>query len=260
MQIYKITNLVNGKIYIGLTTQELKIRWKGHKQSSKTDTRPLYKAMRKYGIDNFSIDVVEHVDDMRSLGERERHYIKLYDTQNPKNGYNLSAGGEHNQYDENPKAKVTLSEVIQIREIYAMGELRCKECWQLFKHKISFSAFQKIWEGVTWKGIMDDIYTKEAIELHRKQLGCKGESNSQSLYKDSEVLEIRKYYVNHSLDETYKQFGSRSATKDSFRCIIANSYKHIPIYRKRKDIWTLNNIEINIDNYNPVSTILESEE
>ena len=61
--------------------------------------------MRKYGIDNFSIDVVEHVDDMRSLGERERHYIKLYDTQNPKNGYNLSAGGEHNQYDGNPKSQ-----------------------------------------------------------------------------------------------------------------------------------------------------------
>lgn len=260
MQIYKITNLVNNKVYIGLTTQELKKRWKGHKQSSKTDERPLYRSIRKYGLDNFTIETIEYVDNMQLLGERERYYIKLYNSQNPKFGYNLSAGGEHNQYDGNPKAKVTLDEVIQIREIYAMCELRCKECWQLFKHKISFSAFQKIWEGTTWKGVMDDIYTKEMIELHKKQLGCKGETNSQSLYKDSEVFEIRKYYVNHSLEETYNKFGSRSATKDSFRGIIANSYKHIPIYRKRKGIWTLNGKEINIDDYNPVSTILESEE
>ena len=58
----------------------------------------------------------------------------------------------------------------------------------------------------------------------------------------------------------YEKYGSRSKSRDSFRGLIANSYKHLPIYSKVKSVWLLNGQEINIDDYNPVSTILESEE
>ena len=84
--------------------------------------------------------------------------------------------------------------------------------------------------------------------------------NGNAIYSDEEVLEIRKYYVNHTLSETYEKYGSRSKSKDSFRSLIANSYKHLPIYSKIKRIWLLNGNEVDINNYNPVSTILESEE
>lgn len=58
MIIYKITNLVNKKVYIGLTTCSLDYRWSRHITESKNvlNTKHLYKSMRKYGINNFIIE------------------------------------------------------------------------------------------------------------------------------------------------------------------------------------------------------------
>ena len=260
MIIYKITNLINNKIYIGLTTTELKVRWDNHRHCVKNDPRHLYCSMRKYGVENFIIEQIDSADDIIKLGELERYYIEKYNSQDPNIGYNLSAGGQTSQLDDNGRARLTLKEVIQIREIYHMGELRCKECWQMFKDKISFSAFQKIWEGTTWKSVMPEIYTDEMKSLHSKQKSNPGALNGNALYSDDEVLLIRKYYVNHSLKETYEKFGNKSKTQDSFRSLIANSYKHLPIYSKIKKVWLLNKNVIDINKYNPVSTISESGE
>ena len=141
MIIYKITNLINNKIYIGLTTVSLKERWNNHKHCVKSDPRHLYCSMRKYGIENFKIEIVEETDSLEKLAKLEDYYINLYKSRDPNIGYNLSAGGQTNQLDANGRAQLTLDEVIQIREIYHMGELRCKECWKMYKDKISFSAF-----------------------------------------------------------------------------------------------------------------------
>ena len=260
MIIYKITNLINNKIYIGLTTCSLKERWDNHRHCVKSDPRHLYCSMRKYGIENFKIEQIDETNDLQKLAELEDMYIKQYDSRNPEIGYNLSAGGQTNQLDANGRAQLTLNEVVQIREIYHMGELRCKECWQMYKDKISFSAFQKIWEGTTWKSVMQEIYTDEMKSLHSKQKSNPGALNGNALYSDEEVLNIRKYYVNHSLKETYEKFGNKSKTQDSFRGLIANSYKHLPIYSKTKKIWLVNKEVIDIDIYNPVSTISESGE
>ena len=56
-----------------------------------------------------------------------------------------------------------------------MNELRCSDCWKLYKDKISFSAFQKIWEGTTWQSVMPEVYTKENILFHTNQKGNGGE-------------------------------------------------------------------------------------
>jgi len=107
---------------------------------------------------------------------------------------------------------------------------------------------------------MPEIYTPEMKALHSKQKQNPGQLNGNALYTDEEVLEIRKFYVNNTLQETYERFGNKNKTKEGFRSLIASSYKHIPIYSKTKKIWTLNGQEINIDDYNPVSTISESGE
>lgn len=59
MIIYKITNLINNKIYIGLTTCSLKERWNNHRHCVKSDPRHLYCSMRKYGIENFKIEQID---------------------------------------------------------------------------------------------------------------------------------------------------------------------------------------------------------
>ena len=53
--VYKITNIKNGKIYIGLTTVPIEMRWANHIRDSKRCNRHLYKSMRKYGIENFKM-------------------------------------------------------------------------------------------------------------------------------------------------------------------------------------------------------------
>lgn len=260
--IYKITNNINKKVYIGLTTTSVSQRWSVHKRYAKNNYKKhhLYQSMQLYGIDNFSIECIDHTDNIQKLGELERYYIKQYNSQNPKYGYNITAGGEHNQYDANPRAKLTIDDVIQIRTLYKQN-INVKYCWNtLYKDKISYSAFEKVYEGYTWKGIMMDVYTTSRKNIHNKMYKKRvGESNGNALYEDNEVLTIRKYYQTHTLNDTYKIFGKKSKSKNSFRNLINKSYKHLPIYNKTNKKWYLNNKEINILSYKPVSTILVSE-
>lgn len=261
MIIYKITNLINNKIYIGLTTLSLNKRWTSHKAECKRNNKKhLYNAMRKYGIESFKIEEIDNTDDIIKLGELERYYIKFYDSRNPEKGYNITAGGERNQLDANPRATLSVEEVIQIRNIYDSCELNCKQCWEMYKNKISFSAFQKIWEGTTWKNVNTEVYTEENINWHKKQTGLEGERNPIALYKDWEILEIRKYYVNHSLTECYNKFGFKSKSKCAFRNLIDRGYLNVPRYLKNEKKWTFKGEEIDINNYKPVSTISVSGE
>ena len=97
--IYKITNDINNKSYIGLTTTTVKQRWSKHIRNYKTVDYTLYKAMRKHGAEHFSVQTIEQCDN-ECLNERERYYIDLYDTY--RNGYNETRGGEGNTlYDRN---------------------------------------------------------------------------------------------------------------------------------------------------------------
>ena len=64
MIVYKITNLINGKVYIGQTVRSLEERYRGHIQrANKGYMGKLYPAMRKYGIDNFKPEVIEEIDE-----------------------------------------------------------------------------------------------------------------------------------------------------------------------------------------------------
>ena len=129
MIIYKITNKINNKIYIGLTTTSLVNRWNSHKGAAKSNPRHLYCSMRKYGVENFEIEQIDEASTLEELGQLERKYIAQYNSKNPEIGYNLSAGGGTSSLDDNGRTKLSIEDVLHIREIYGMGELRCKECW-----------------------------------------------------------------------------------------------------------------------------------
>ncbi len=92
--IYKITNKLNDKIYIGQTTRTLEIRMKEHtKKSRATSNSYIDRAIQKYGIDAFDVSVIEECDDEEKLNEREKHWIKEFNSKFP-NGYNLTEGGD----------------------------------------------------------------------------------------------------------------------------------------------------------------------
>ena len=239
--IYKITNKINDKVYIGLTTTSIEQRWKGHINESKKCDRHLYASMRKYGIENFVIEKIDETDDFKKLGELERYYITLYKSTDDNFGYNNTFGGESNQLDGNPRACLCAYDVEKIRQMYASKNIGTKEAWMLYKDLISYSAFEKVWEGITWKSIMPEVYTEENKKWHFNDSKCMcGEKNGNALFKDSEVLEIREYYVNHTLNECYEKYGKRCNSIDSFRMVLNHSYKHLPIYKKTLKKWIYN--------------------
>lgn len=96
--IYKITNDVNDKVYIGKTFSSIEKRFKQHVSDSKKDRcekRPLYNAMNKYGVDKFHI---EEIGKFENLEEMEIKYIKEYNSYN--SGYNATLGGDSRRYVE----------------------------------------------------------------------------------------------------------------------------------------------------------------
>jgi len=94
--IYKIENLINSKVYIG-QSRNINKRWTSHrnkpfKENYKTYNSPLYRAIRKYNLDNFKFSILCECM-ITDLNKNEIHYIKLYKSNNKKFGYNLTLGG-----------------------------------------------------------------------------------------------------------------------------------------------------------------------
>lgn len=103
--IYKIENLINKKIYIGKSIDILN-RWKEHKTNYKNLAKDctLYRAIRKYGVDNFSFTVVEECEPINEvLNEREKYWINYYNSF--KKGYNDTYGGDGNLKNSYPEIR-----------------------------------------------------------------------------------------------------------------------------------------------------------
>ena len=88
--IYKIENLINHQIYIG-QSKNIEKRWQDHKNRTKTGTTKFYQALREYGIENFSWEIIEECS-QEQLDENEIYWIEHYDSY--KNGYNSTPGGQ----------------------------------------------------------------------------------------------------------------------------------------------------------------------
>ena len=149
--VYKITNKVNGKIYIGQTSRSIEERFFEHKRDAFRETnskRPLYSAIRKYGIDAFSIELIEETENPL---EREKYWIEYFGSF--KNGYNATVGGEggsyidyklvvaeylqlKNQREVARKLNISPCSVNKILKIYGVEKLTCEEVAQKTLGKI----------------------------------------------------------------------------------------------------------------------------
>ena len=89
--IYQIQNDINGKLYVGKTEFSIEKRFKEHCNDAFkeiSEKRPLYSAMKKYGIEHFHISLIEETDNPE---EREKYWIEYLETF--KSGYNATMGG-----------------------------------------------------------------------------------------------------------------------------------------------------------------------
>ena len=150
MYIYKIINLINQKIYIGKTTRKVETRWEEHKRDylrkDRKETK-LYRAFKKYGIENFSISTIEsNIDSLQELNEKEMYYINLFNSCNESIGYNITKGGDggrtNSKLSEEQVKKICL-ELLDNNNNLSMYMIAKK-------YNISYSAIYSINKGESW--------------------------------------------------------------------------------------------------------------
>ena len=137
--IYKITNQCNGMSYVGQSI-DIQRRWAEHRRKMNIKNTLLYQAMREFGIDNFSFEVIEECE-LINLNDKEKYYIDKYNTMNP-NGYNMST-------IENIQHKINwdiVNEIIsELKNTSLTGEEIAK------KYNVSHCLISQINNGNMWK-------------------------------------------------------------------------------------------------------------
>jgi len=148
--IYKATNKINNKCYIGQTINKIDLRIAQHKCDANSNKYNMifHKAIQKYGFDNFEWEVLAECNN-NDLNEQEKYWIKYWNS-NRINGYNMTDGGESHlknyKHNQETKDKMSLS---KIGNIYSLK----KEIYT-FYNTLTFEIFE---------GIVFDFYTKYNI-------------------------------------------------------------------------------------------------
>lgn len=121
--IYKITNLRNGKMYVGQTTQQPpERRWSQHQEGSRKNNKmAICRAIKKHGVNNFKFEVIAKCYTLDELNTQEIHYIATNNTLMPK-GYNASKGGDN--YEKSPE---TCKKISDANKISQKGRIITKE-------------------------------------------------------------------------------------------------------------------------------------
>lgn len=154
--IYKITNVKNKKAYIGQSV-DIEKRFARHKKDincKRTYDYPLYRAIRKYGLESFTFEIIEecHVE---ALNSRERYWIQFYDS--CFNGYNQTLGGDSSA---NPNANKRVKNIIQQLET---TDKTHSEIAAL--HQVSTEMVQGINTGRYWKH--DREYPIQKVDFNK---------------------------------------------------------------------------------------------
>lgn len=107
--LYKITNILNNKVYIGQSNDD-KYRWRQHVYFAKYPEKTgqyIHRTMAKYGIENFIFEVIATCQTQENANEVESMLIAQHDSRNKEYGYNLKTGGSYGGHSEETKAKIS---------------------------------------------------------------------------------------------------------------------------------------------------------
>lgn len=132
--VYKLTNTINGKSYIGITSRSVSARWNEHCERARQGVRNsrIYAAIRKYGHRSFKREALAYATSEDEVRKLETHYIHKFDTY--ENGYNSNLGGnghlkfpEHicRKISEAQKGKIISVETRAKMSRAKLGDSRC---------------------------------------------------------------------------------------------------------------------------------------
>jgi group I intron endonuclease len=169
--IYKITNCINQKLYIGLTINDAETRFKKHKSMIYSNgCSALYGAFKKYGVENFKVETICFSSNKEELMSLEKYYISELNTVSP-NGYNLTSGGENCKVADETKKKI--SKALKGRKIK-------------WAEKVSIGV-KKLWE--------DEEYRTKQTEQRKQKRGK---------YRDGIIKPLRLELPSEKINQLYK--------------------------------------------------------
>ena len=192
MLVYIITNTANGKLYVGQTVDTLRSRFIEHRWSGQSEIKSythktaIAKAIRKYGIGNFNIRILEVCETVEQLNQREAFWINYYNTLVPF-GYNLCGGGKNSKRAPIVGQKISAANKGRIKTFTWRANLsKSRKGW-----KMSDEQKQKISENQKGKKRSEESIKKCRISmLGKNRRPC----NEEKKRKISEGL--KRYFAN----------------------------------------------------------------
>lgn len=204
--IYMFTNKINGKMYVGQTTNETKrirrhLYAANHPDSTRNEGQPFVHALRSYGIDNFEYTILEKVSASNPaelkgiLDEKERYYIKLYDS--ISKGYNVTKGGSGMLgYKLSDESKLLISKSNKGRKLTD-------------EHKrIVGEASKRMWENPEYRKYMSEIMSGKNNPMYGIRLcGSLSHSYGKKLTEEQrrKISEAKKGKPGHPQSEEHKE-------------------------------------------------------
>lgn len=221
--IYKITNKVTNKSYIGQSGR-LENRLSNHKKAAfdenhKQYNDELYKDIREYGIKNFNFEILETV----SLDEIEEKWIQTEIKVNKVYNKNLFPCSK-NQCQLKVFNKEQVLEIISLLKENKLSNIKIAK-----KYNCASTTIDNLNNGIN--------YIIETENYPIREYKNAGELNHNALYSDDEVLKIRTEFKNHTINELFELYSKSSSRKSFERIVTGRSYSHIPKYIKRQDKW-----------------------
>lgn len=216
--IYKITNILNQKSYIGKTIRDPEIRWNEHKQDNKHPNLPLQRAFKKYGIDSFSFEIIEEVKE-ELLDEREKYYIKKFNTY--KQGYNATLGGEGGVTHTLPKE--------EIEKILTLWKQKCTIS-QI--SKITGHSFFAIQNHIKKTGITNEQYKKQIKLNKNKALKNIKLCKRQNLKKENKFTKEQEKII----FEDFNNFYSCTYISKKIKCSYKKLYNFLKNFYTEEEI------------------------
>lgn len=204
MIIYKITNTLNNKEYIGQTTKPLKQRWREHQLAKKRQA--IHYAIKKYGVENFKIEQIGAATNQDELNQLEYDLIIQHNTMAPF-GYNLRAGGMQCGISEetrqkkidwykthkNPQLGKKLTEEHRKKVSMALkGHVVSEET----RNKISLANKGKIISQTHRDIVSKNNQTREVTDLTRQRLSTSHIGKASAWTKGNSNVKGRVYYHN----------------------------------------------------------------
>lgn len=119
MCIYTITNLLNGKVYVGQSRNTVSSRWYKHIRGDGSKCASvIHKAIVKHGAENFKFSVIDFCETIEQMDYKEKYHIKTLNTMSP-NGYNITSGGGHGfVYTKEHRARLSESAKNKDKEVF----------------------------------------------------------------------------------------------------------------------------------------------